>query len=275
MKAKSWVGTGIAARDVGIHPNTLRWYESAGYLPELARTASGYRKFTPSMVQLAKIVKMVQPILRIFGTIRRRGKKLLELCRDEDYLGAQEENRRLGAALEREHELSLRALEVVEGWRNRQVPLEQDEEAAPYVTYAPYAPLKRMIYLGEAAAATGLTRDKIIGWERNGLCSFLRAPKNGYRILGAEEMDRLLVIRACRTAGYSITAIKRLLDAVDRGVGPGVAMLRRVADTPDDPEGFLFPVFPTDTLPSTLEELIDISKRLDGEIETLFRLSAP
>lgn len=267
VDTKTWVGTGRAARTVGIHPNTLRWYEAAGYLPALPRTPSGYRKFSQEMVQLARIVKMSQPVLRIHGDIRRQAQRVLECCRSEDVSAAQEENRRLGAMLERELGLALRALEVVEGWRRKQPP-------RPLHGGSPARePLRRMIYLGEAAAATGLTRDRIIAWERNGLCSLPRSPANGYRIVGSEEIDRLLVIRSCRTAGYSVTAIKRLLDAADGDIEEGTDTLRRVADTPGGEEGMLFPVFPTDTLPATLEELIGISARLADEIDVLSRLS--
>ncbi|TVR05110.1 MAG: MerR family transcriptional regulator, partial [Spirochaetaceae bacterium] len=120
--------------------------------------------------------------------------------------------------------------------------------------------------IGSVAAETGVTRDRIINWERDGLCRYPRSPV-GYRLFGAEEIDRLLIIRSCRTAGFSITAIRRLLRAIDDAatepsVPPNGMSLRVVADTPARHETELFPVFPTDTLPTTLEQLLGLTERL-------------
>lgn len=41
---------GEAARQVGVNPRTIRYYESIGLLPEPARTASGYRDYGPDDV---------------------------------------------------------------------------------------------------------------------------------------------------------------------------------------------------------------------------------
>lgn len=275
MAAKSWIGTGKAAKVVGVHPNTLRWYEETGYLPPLPRTPAGYRKFSPAHVQLARIVKQGQPLLRIYGAVRRLGKRVLSSCKEglsdpAALKRGKEENRELQRLLQQELDLALRALEVVERWRGGWGPFSSagkkpgnsDQESR----------LKRMVYLSEAAAITGLSRDKILNWERNGLCTFLRAPENDYRILGTEELDRLLVIRSCRTAAYSISAIKRLLDAVDEGLEAGSERLRELADDPKEADAFGFPPFPTDTLPATLENLIAVSEALDQGIDTLERL---
>jgi DNA-binding transcriptional MerR regulator len=272
MAATSWIGTGKAAKAVGIHPNTLRWYEEAGYLPTLPRTPAGYRKFSPAHLQLARIVKLSQPLLRIYGAIRRLGRRVLSSCREglSDPAALErgkDENRELHRLLQQELELALRALEVVERWRGGRGPFSSTGEEPG--ESGPGGKLRRMVYLKEAAAITGLSRDKILSWERNGLLFFLRAPENDYRILGTEELNRLLVIRSCRTAGYSISAIKRLLDRVDEGMEAGSDKLRQLADDPQEAEAFGFPVFPTDTLPVTLEGLIAINETLSREIENL------
>ncbi len=41
---------GDVARQVGVNPKTIRYYESIGLLPEPARTSSGYRDYGPDDV---------------------------------------------------------------------------------------------------------------------------------------------------------------------------------------------------------------------------------
>jgi DNA-binding transcriptional MerR regulator len=267
---RDWLATGEAARRIGIHPNTLRWYESAGYLPPVPRTRNGFRTYTPWFVRLAKMVHACQPLLRIYGPVRRMGKTVLSLCRDNLTADALKTSRALEEHLNRELSLAHSALNVLEQWRTGMSPASGSEIR-----------LTAMVYLGEAAARTGLTRDTILNWERNGLCSALRAPANGYRIYGKEDIERLLVIRSCRTSGYSITAIRRLLRVIDQGMtealiaGSGPAHLETVANTPHPDEMALFPVFPTDTLPQTLENCIAIVQALHMDIQELADCSGP
>ena len=240
---------------LGVHPNTLRWYETAGYLPPVPRTPGGYRRYGPELVRLARIVRESQPLLRIFGPIRGATFGFLNACRDEGappYPDALQRLDELTALLRDEHRLALNALAALERFR-------RGEQTAPRGG-GPLLPI------GAVAAETGLTRDRIINWERDGLCRYPRSPA-GYRLFGAEEIDRLLIIRSCRTAGFSITAIRRLLRAID-GVGadpsvsPDTMSLRDVADTPAAHETELFSVFPTDTLPATLEQLLGLTEHL-------------
>lgn len=267
------VTTGALAKMLGIHPNTLRWYESAGYLPPVPRTPGGYRQYAPELVRLARVVRESQPLLRMFGPIRRGAQTFLRACR-EDCLGAAQGRmdelrtpqllyadslRRLDEVamlLRNEHRLALDALNALERFR-------RGDEASYHD-----GPLR---YIGQIAPETGVTRDQIINWERDGLCRYPRNPA-GYRLFGAEETARLLIIRSCRTAGYSVTSIRRLLRAIDEAPQtPGEPGLRLVADTPADHETDLFSVFPTDTLPATLEGLIVLTERLD----TLLRDPSP
>ena len=249
------VTTGTLAAALGIHSNTLRWYEAAGYLPPVPRTPGGYRRYGPELVRLARIVRESQPLLRLFGPIRSETFVFLNECRDEGappYSSALQRLDELTALLRDEHRLALDALAALERFR-------RGEQTAPRGG-GPLLPI------GSVAAETGLTRDRIINWERDGLCRYPRSPA-GYRLFGAEEVDRLLIIRSCRTAGFSLTAIRRLLRAIDEhaseaSVLPDGVSLRVVADTPAAHETELFSVFPTDTLPATLEQLLGLTEHL-------------
>lgn len=47
---------GEAARRLGVSPATLRLYERRGLLPDAARSAAGYRKYSPADMQRARLV---------------------------------------------------------------------------------------------------------------------------------------------------------------------------------------------------------------------------
>jgi DNA-binding transcriptional MerR regulator len=62
-----------------------------------------------------------------------------------------------------------------------------------------------------------VTIDILRNWDRNGLIEVPREPSNGYRCYGEPELDRLRVIRMLSCAGYSISAILRMLLQLARG----------------------------------------------------------
>lgn len=47
------LSTGEAARELGVHPNTLRGWVDRGLVPAI-RLPSGYRRFTPEQVEKIK-----------------------------------------------------------------------------------------------------------------------------------------------------------------------------------------------------------------------------
>ena len=60
--------------------------------------------------------------------------------------------------------------------------------------------------------------------------------QNGYRVYSAADLDRLAIIRALRAANYSLAAILRLLDALDRDA---TADIGHVLDHPDPDDDIL------------------------------------
>ena len=71
--------------------------------------------------------------------------------------------------------------------------------------------------------------------EMNGLLQVKRK-QNGYRVYSAADLDRLAIIRALRAANYSLAAILRLLDALDRDA---TADIGHVLDHPDPDDDIL------------------------------------
>lgn len=77
------VTTGTVAKLLGVHPNTLRWYETADYLPPIPRTPGGYRQYSTELVRLARVVRESQPLLRLYGAIRTVTFTYLGACKED------------------------------------------------------------------------------------------------------------------------------------------------------------------------------------------------
>ncbi len=96
-------------------------------------------------------------------------------------------------------------------------------------TDAPADSAIQPLQIGQVAHLLGVTIDILRNWDRNGLINVPRDPSNGYRRYGAQEISRLRVIRMLSRAGYSLSAILRMLIQLDRGEKTD---LRRALDTP-------------------------------------------
>jgi DNA-binding transcriptional MerR regulator len=94
---------------------------------------------------------------------------------------------------------------------------------------APADAATQPLRIGQAARLLGVSTDIVRSWDRNGLIDIPRDPANGYRRYGAPEIYRLRVIRMLSRAGYSLSAILRMLIQLDRGEATD---LRRALDTP-------------------------------------------
>lgn len=91
--------------------------------------------------------------------------------------------------------------------------------------------------IGDVARLLDTTIDRLRNWERNGLLTVPRDPRNGYRLYGAEEIGRLRVIRMLIQSRYSTMSILRMLTHLDAGETEG---LKTTLDTPDPGEDVLY-----------------------------------
>ena len=71
--------------------------------------------------------------------------------------------------------------------------------------------------IGELAERSGLSRDTIRFYERNGLVKSEpeNAPTNTYRNYGEDTLERLTIIREAQVAGFSIADLIRLFRSME------------------------------------------------------------
>jgi DNA-binding transcriptional MerR regulator len=209
----SYLRTSDLAKAVGAHPNTVRRYVDRGILPPVERSPSGYRRFTQRHLDCLRLARQVYGSQYPGKAIFQSGIRIVQVTVGGD----------LGAALE----LAYRHLALVQSER-----AQADIAAALLERWAFGVPADTTIQplrIGQVAQVLGVTIDIVRNWDRNGLIDVPRDPANGYRRYGAQEISRLRVIRMLSRAGYSTSAILRMLIQLDRGE---TSDLRRALDTP-------------------------------------------
>jgi len=208
-----YLRTSDLAKAVGVHPNTVRRYVDWGLLPPVEHSPSGYRRFTQRHLDCLRLARQVYCNQYPGKAIHQSGIRIIQATVSGD----------LGGALE----LAYSHLALVQSER-----AQADVAAGLLERWAFGPPADATIQplsIGQVAHLLGVTIDILRNWDRNGLIDVPRDPSNGYRRYGAQEISRLRVIRMLSRAGYSLSAILRMLIQLDRGEKTD---LRRALDTP-------------------------------------------
>lgn len=205
--------TSQLAKAVGVHPNTVRRYVERGFLPPVNRSPSGYRRFTERHLDCLRLTRLVFSNLYPGKAIYQSGMHLIYVTAGGDLGGALELAYRHLALVQSERAQADVAVDLLERW----------------ALGAPADATSQSLQIKQAAQLLGISIDILRNWDRNGLIDIPRDPSNGYRRYGAAQISRLRVIRMLSRAGYSLSAILRMLIQLDRGEATD---LRQALDTP-------------------------------------------
>lgn len=245
MNQSFFLRTSDIAKAVGVHPNTVRMYEEWRFLPPIPRSESNYRMFTEAHLDQMRLAHT------ILHWPYPGGKKLVvDLVRqsaDGDLGGALEKAYTYLARVKAEIAQVETAADLLDHWAAG-IAIESTAGA---------------LSMTEAAELLDVTKDALRNWERNGLISIPRNPKNNYRLYTAREIARLRVIRMLRNAGYSTMAILRMLLEFDDGQ---TTDLRKVLDTPRSDEDLYY------VADKWLSTLTDVEHRARQAIEILHEM---
>lgn len=190
--------TGQVARMMGVHPNTVRLYESLGLISPAKRQANGYRCFNDDHILQFRIARLAFRSEVLQNGLRRMAADIAKAAGVRDYSRARDI---CGRYLERLAEERAHAEEAA-------LIAEKTFGAGEVREEGP--PITRKV----AAEELGISVDTLRNWEANGLLTVKRKA-NGYRVYSPVDMDRLHVIRSLRCANYSLASILRLLRSVD------------------------------------------------------------
>jgi DNA-binding transcriptional MerR regulator len=245
----NYLSTSQLAKAVGVHPNTVRRYVERGFLPPVARSLSGYRRFTERHLDCLRLTRLVFSSLYPGRAIFQSGIHIIHVTAGGE----------LGGALE----LAYHHLALVQSER------AQAEVAADllerWALGAPADATSQPLQIGQAARLMGISIDILRSWDRNGLIDIPRDPANGYRRYGSKELSRLRVIRMLSRAGYSTAAILCMLLQLDRGE---TTDLRRALDTPRPDEDVYLA---SDRWLSTLSEHEERARQIIALIEEMIQ----
>ncbi len=247
--AQPYFTTSDLAGSVGCHSNTVRLYETWGFLPPIPRNPqNNYRMYNPyhkAQFELAYLaLKYPYP----------GGKdvvlEMVHAARDKELDRARDSALAYLSQIQAEKKQAEAAIEYLERWMaGKEMPA-----------------LSKPLQIGEAARTLNLTRDTLRSWERDSLLEVPRNTHNNYRLYGRAEIGRLRVIRVLVNAGYSHMAILRLMIQLDSGreVDP-----RQTLDTPRANEEILHV---TDRWLTTLDEQEQRCRKILEKIEAMKEL---
>lgn len=203
---------------VGIHVNTVRFYEEIGFLTKPERLPNGYRVYTDLQLEQCKLIRCAMKAEVLQNGLRKKAVAVVRLCAAQDFdaaIAAAEDYRSM---IEREIKNAKAAIYSVEKILSENTVSEALE-----------------INGRDAAKTLGVTLETLRTWERSGLIKVKRQ-ENGYRIYTAADMERLNIIRTLRCANYSLSAILRLLNGLDSQTTQSV---EKLLNTPEENEDII------------------------------------
>lgn len=211
--------TSDVARIIGVHPNTVRFYEAMSLISPAERAPNGYRIYTPLHIDQFKLARSAFAVEILHHGLRDMAVALIKTAASGDY------------------DLALFQAEAYLESLQAEVKGAQD---AIFITHEllahnPLANESQQRKRHEAAALLGITIDTLRNWELNGLLQVKRR-QNGYRVYDGADINRLKIIRTLRHAGYSLSAILRLLNSLDENPG---ADIQNTLDTPNDEDDII------------------------------------
>lgn len=204
------------AKLIGVHANTIRFYEDMKLLPVIPRTESGYRIFNDSHLSQLRLLRVAFRAEIISSRLRHEAYEIVKTSASGDMKKAYLMTKKY---LEHIVEEKARAEEAIA------ITIDIIENSTKSV--------KSTIFYGrlQTAQSLGITADVLRDWERNGLIQVPRDSR-GNRSYGLEELNRLKIIRTLRNAHYSMMSILRMLKHLDQGD----KNIRKRIDTPDEEE---------------------------------------
>jgi DNA-binding transcriptional MerR regulator len=191
--------TGEIATELGVHVNTVRWYEDMGFLPPIPRAENGYRQYSAMHLEQARLVWMT--LRWPYVGDKSMLVDLVKYAATGDLGMAMELAYQYLAIVRTEQTYAEAAIEFLERW------------AAGHLMDTP----RQQVHIAAAAKHLNVTVDMLRNWERNGLIEVPRDPENHYRLYGTAEFGRLRVIRMLIQSGYSLMAILQMLLRFDAG----------------------------------------------------------
>ncbi|CAH0122162.1 hypothetical protein PAE9249_04704 [Paenibacillus sp. CECT 9249] len=183
------------AKRLHVSTTTLRRYEDLDLVPDVPRTASNRRYYTPVHVQAFIALRALRkgfdiPVSYDVMSLLKKG------CLEQALWKINLQQYNIQAEKQRVEEvMSLIQQTDFSKYRNMQVTEEMK--------------------IGEVAAIAGVNPSAIRHWEKEGLIRSKRNPENGYRAFTSRELKKIIVLSSLRKTVFFIESMKQLLEALE------------------------------------------------------------
>ena len=210
--------TSEIASMIGVHANTVRFYEEQELLPPIPRTKNGYRVYAEHHLRQLRLIRLAFRAEVLSNNLRTEVTDVVKTAATGDYDNAIQKAACYQSHIRDEISKAQEAISLTE-----QILAGEDA----------YQTNEATVGRKEAAARIGVSIDVLRDWERNGLIQITR--KGNRRQYGESEMRRLKIISILRHANYSQMSIRRMLKRFDQGETDLLSAL----DTPEETEDII------------------------------------
>lgn len=203
---------------IGIHPNTVRLYEDLELISKPIRKENGYRIFTDLHIDQFKLARMALKIEVLQNGLRKKVVSIVKqsaIC-NFDY------------AIRQTDEYISDILNEIQN-ADEAIRIANDLLQVGYT--ANNFTLKRK----QVSDMLGISMDTLRNWEMNGLLK-VRRKENGYRIYTEEDIRNLKIIRSLKCANYSLAAILRMMNELNKN---SVVDVQNILNTPGKDEAII------------------------------------
>lgn len=190
--------TSSIAKLIGIHPNTVRLYEEQGLITTATRKENGYRVFTDLHVHQFQLARMALQIEILQNGLRKKAIDIIKETAKCDFDRALELCEQYILQLDCEIKNAYEAVKIVKDMTSKKT-LQSEMQ------------FKRK----DVSLHLDISMDTLRNWEMNGLLNIKRK-ENGYRVYTGDDIRRLKIIRTLKCANYSLLAILRMLNELDK-----------------------------------------------------------
>lgn len=208
--------TAQVAELIGVHPNTVRLYEELELIPKPIRLPNGYRVFTEFHVEQFRLARTAFQVEVLQNGLRKKMISIIKLSAKSEFQNAIE--------LTKSYIRQVRTEQ-----RNAEEAIRMAEQL---LANTPMDDSGRTMTRQEVSNELSITMDTLRNWEMNGLLDVKRK-QNGYRIYTQSDIKKLKIIRSLRCANYSLSAILRMMHALNDNK---IIDIRNTINTPETDE---------------------------------------
>ena len=191
--------TSEVAKIVGVHVNTVRLYEELELIPLVHRLPNGYRIFTDYHIMQFFLARTAFKVEILQNGLRKKIVHVVKLSAKGSFQEAIKATNEYINQIGQERKNAEEAIEL-----SKNMLLEKNNQDNDV-----------FFTRKQASDYLQVTIDTLRNWEMNGLFTVKRK-KNGYRIYTKSDLNRLKIIRTLRVANYSLSAILRMINELDK-----------------------------------------------------------